>query len=53
MTEPKDEDLDRIDLDAYRDLLEALEEHAAGRDLPRGMDRVDLLELARRVVVRR
>ena len=38
-----------VNLSALRELIEALEEHAAGRPLPRGMDRYDLLELAKAV----
>lgn len=52
MAEPK-EDAPTIDLEAYRDLLAALECLAEDLPLPMGIDRWDLLDLARRVVVRR
>jgi hypothetical protein len=38
-----------LDLAAWRELVAALEDHAEDRPLPRGMDRWDLLDLARRV----
>jgi hypothetical protein len=38
-----------LDIAAWRELVSALEDHAEDRPLPRGMDRWDLLDLARRV----